>query len=143
TLPEMIDVECYPENPKTSVLSTFDIQARDNKSGIESTYIFLSKNNFSDIKYYGLSNNLEENKDLFQIPTEKLTPGEYSYCIVLRDYANNTNVIFNSDFTFLIPQTIIDYLIPISTVMIIAVGGITVYIIYNGLRKYMQFLDNN
>ncbi|MFW9900714.1 MAG: C25 family cysteine peptidase, partial [Candidatus Thorarchaeota archaeon] len=125
TLPEMIDVECYPKNPKTSVLSTFDIQARDNKSGIECAYIFLSKNNFSDIKYYGLSNNLEENKDLFQIPIEKLTPGEYSYCVVLRDYANNTNVIFNSDFTFLIPQAIINYLIPISIAMIIAVGGIT------------------
>ncbi|MFX1567172.1 MAG: C25 family cysteine peptidase [Promethearchaeota archaeon] len=143
TLPEVISVECCPKNPKTSVLATFNIQVQENKSGIESTYICYSKSNFSDYNYYGSSNIIEENNDLFQITIEKLKPGKYSYFIVLRDYANNTNVIYNTEFFFSIPQTMIDYLIPLSIVMIIFLGGISIFFIYIGLKRYAQFLSKN
>ena len=143
TLPEVSSVECCPKNPKTSILATFNIQVQENKSGIESTYICYSKNNFSDYSYYGSSNIIEENNDLFQITIEKLKSGKYSYFIILRDYANNTNVIYNSEFFFSVPMPMIDYLIPLSIIIIIFLGGISILFIYIGLKRYKQFLSKN
>ncbi len=143
TLPQVVDVEYYPKNPKTSVSTTFNIQTHENKSGIECVYLFLSKNNFSDYIHHGLSNSVGEINNLFQITTERLTPGHYSYFIVLRDYANNTNIIHDSDFIFLVPQVMIDYLIPLSIVMIIVLGGVSVFVVYNGLKKYKQFFGKD
>ena len=139
--PQFIGVECNPINPKTSDITTFNIQASDNKSGIESVYLFLSKNNFINYTYYGLSNNIEENKEILALKTERLTPGKFSYFIVSRDYANNTAISYNSNFVLLIPQPIIDYLVPVSFVVIIGIVGISVFIIYKGLKKYQHILN--
>ncbi len=134
--PQLFGIQCNPKNPKTLDITTFNIEAHDNKSGIESAYIFLSKNNFIDYIYYGLSNSIEEDKELIPVKTERLTPGEYSYFIVLRDYANNTDIFYNSGYIFSIPQNIINYIAPFSLVLIIAVGGVSVLTLYTGLRKY-------
>jgi len=138
TSPRLFGIECNPKNPKTSDMTTFNINVHDNKSGIESAFIFLSKNNFIDYTYYGLANSIEENKDLIPIKTERLTPGKYSYCIVLRDYANNTEIFYNSGFIFSIPQHIINYIAPFSLVLIIAIVGVSVVTLYTGLKKYSR-----
>ncbi|UCC18942.1 MAG: carboxypeptidase regulatory-like domain-containing protein, partial [Promethearchaeota archaeon] len=140
TVPQFIGVEYSPKNPITSDIPTFTVQAQDNKSGIECAYIFLSKNNFTDFTYYGLSNNFDENKEILPILTERLTPGVYDYFIVTRDYANNTLVIQNSTFKFSIPNHIIDYIIPISIIMIIAIVGISVFILLKGIKKHNHSL---
>ncbi len=140
TSPQLFGIECSPKNPKTSDMTTFNIEAHDNKSGIESAYIFLSKNNFIDYIYYGLSNSIEEDKDLIPVKTERLTPGEYSYFVVLRDYANNTDIFYNSSYIFSIPQNIINYIAPFSLVLIIAIGGVSVSTLYTGLRKYSRII---
>lgn len=138
TSPRLFGIECNPKNPKTSDMTTFNINVHDNKSGIESAFIFLSKNNFIDYTCYGLANSIEENKELIPVKTERLTPGEYSYCIVLRDYANNTEIFYNSGFIFSIPQHIINYIAPFSLVLIIAIVGVSVVTLYTGLKKYSR-----
>ncbi len=133
--PLLMGVECSPKNPKTSVITTFNIETHDNKSGIECVYVYLSKNNFTDYTYYGLSNSIKENKELFPINTEKLIPGKYSYFIITRDYANNTIIFQDSSFTLLIPTPLMNYISVISMITIIGVIGISGYITFYGLKK--------
>ncbi|MFX1380237.1 MAG: C25 family cysteine peptidase, partial [Promethearchaeota archaeon] len=133
--PQLLGVDYQPKNPKTSVITTFNIEAYDNKSGLESVYVYLSKNNFTDYTYYRSSNKITENKDLLSIKTEKLTPGKYFYLIFVRDYANNTSVFQNLSFTLIIPIPLMHYLSMISFTTIIGVIGIFGYITYNRLKK--------
>ncbi len=133
--PILLGSECSPLNPKTSIITTLNIEAHDNKSGIECVYLFLSKNNFTDYTFYGLSNSINENKEIFSIDTEKLTPGKYSYLIFARDYANNTIIFQDSSFTLLIPNPLMNYISTISMITIIGVIGISVYVTYYGLKK--------
>ncbi|MFX1417296.1 MAG: C25 family cysteine peptidase [Promethearchaeota archaeon] len=138
--PQLIGVNNNPKNPSTSDITTFTVEAQDNKSGIECVYIFLSKNNFTDYTYYGLSNSFEENQEVLSITTERLTPGVYSYFIITRDYANNTLVIQDSTFNFSIPLPMIDYIIPVSIAVIIAIVGVSIFILLNGMRKHKNSL---
>ncbi|MFX0104314.1 MAG: C25 family cysteine peptidase, partial [Candidatus Hodarchaeota archaeon] len=138
--PQLIGLKCIPENPTTSKIITFNIEAHDNRSGMESSYIILSKNNFTDSIYFGLSNNFEESSEIFSINADRLTPGEYSYIIVIRDYANNTNIYYNSSFELTIPTPIIDYVLIISVVLIIGVGGISVFVLFKELNKYSHIV---
>jgi len=140
--PQLLGLECIPENPTTSKIITFNIEAHDNRSGLESSYIILSKNNFTDVTYFGLSNNFEENSETFSINAERLTPGEYSYFIFVRDYANNTNIYYDSTFEFTIPTPMIDYVLLVSIVMIIAIVGISVFILYRGIQKHSRIVKN-
>ncbi|UCD00966.1 MAG: hypothetical protein JSV23_08780 [Promethearchaeota archaeon] len=139
--PQLFRIDYTPQIPTTSDIITFNIEFHDNNSGIESIYFFLSKNNFTDYTYFRLSNDFEENDAFFTFNTERLLPGEYSYFIVARDYANNTNIIYNSTFKFTLPKPLIDYIIPVLVVMIIGVVGISVFVLYNGLQKYSRMLE--
>ena len=140
--PQLLGFEYIPENPSTSKIITFNIEAHDNHSGMESAYIFLSKNNFTDYTYFGLSNSFEENSQTFSINADRLIPGEYSYLIVVRDYANNTNIYFDSTFEFIILTPMIDYVLLVSIVVIISIVGISVFIIYRGNQKLSRILKN-
>ncbi len=141
--PIFLESECSPLYPKTSIITTFNIDAQDNKSGIESVYIFLSKNNFTDYTFYGLSNSIYENNIIFSIDTEKLTPGRYSYSIFTRDYANNTIMFQDSLFTLTIPNPLMEYISTISMIVIIGIIGISGYITYYGLKKATRTVNKN
>ncbi len=138
--PELLGIDFTPTKPSTSDKVAFNVEVIDNQSGIESVYLILSRNNSIDYSYYGLSNEFDENDDIFTFNIDRLVPGVYSYFIVARDYANNTNVFYNSTFTFSIPKPIIDYILPVSVYLIIAVGGISFFILFNGLQKYSRIL---
>jgi len=134
--PQLLSVACSPENPSIPDEITFELETYDDRSGIESTYIFLSKSNFTEFSYYKVSNNFTENSDTFTIITDRLAPGVYSYFIVTRDYANNTNVFYDPIFNFSIPKPILDNVFLTFTVMTIAIVGISIVILYKGLQKY-------
>ncbi|MFX0023155.1 MAG: C25 family cysteine peptidase [Candidatus Hermodarchaeota archaeon] len=127
--------ECMPSNPKTSIITALNIETHDSKSGIECVYVFLTKNNYTDYKFYGSSNSIYQNKQLFCIDTEKLTPGKYSYYIFTRDYANNTIIFQDPSFTLIIPTPLMDYISIISMIVSIGVFGIAGYITYYELKK--------
>ena len=134
--PQLLRFDVIPEKPSSSNKINFSIETYDNMSGIESVYLVLSKDNFTTYSYYESTNGYEENNDVFTITTDRLTSGEYSYCIVLRDYANNTNVFYNSDFNFSVPKPMIDYIFISYSVMIVAIIGISVFSLFKGLKKY-------
>jgi hypothetical protein len=141
--PVLLDSEYSPLNPRTSIITTFNVEVQDNKSGVESVYIFLSKNNFTDYTFYGLSNSIYENNLLFYIDTEKLLPGRYAYLIFIRDYANNTILYQDSTFTIIIPNPLMAYISIISIIGIIVVIGSSSYITYYGIKKATRTIDEN
>ncbi|MCK4379760.1 MAG: hypothetical protein KAW51_01390 [Candidatus Lokiarchaeota archaeon] len=140
TNPQLFGIDMTPERPTTSNQITFRIETYDNNSGIECVYVLLSKNNYVTYSYYGSTNYYEENKEIFTITTERLTSGEFSYCIVSRDYANNTNVFYNSGFNFSVSETLINYILITSTFFVIAVIGISIFTLFSGLLKYSRLV---
>ncbi|MCK4780601.1 MAG: hypothetical protein KAT57_10455, partial [Candidatus Lokiarchaeota archaeon] len=140
TNPQLLGIDITPERPTTSNQITFRIETYDNNSGIESVYVLLSKNNYVTYSYHGSTNYYEENKEIFTITTERLTSGEFSYCIVSRDYANNTNMFYHSGFNFSVSETLINYILITSTFLVVAVIGISIFTLFNGLLKYSRLV---
>ncbi len=140
TNPQLFGIDMMPKRPTTSNQITFRIETYDNNSGIECVYVLLSKNNYVTYSYYGSTNYYEENKEIFTITTERLTSGEFSYCIVSRDYANNTNVFYNSGFNFYVFETLINYILITSTFLVVAVIGISIFILFRDLLKYSSIV---
>ncbi len=138
--PQLTNIVFSPKNPKTSVVTTFNIETQDNRSGIESVHVYLSQNNFTDYTYYRASNYVIENKEIFNINTEKLTSGKYSYFIIARDYANNTILFQDSSYVLLIPTPLMDYISIISMITIFGVIGVSGFILYNGIKKSRSYL---
>lgn len=143
TPPELIGVDYYPKKLSTTVNITFTTETHDNYSGIKSTFIILSKTNFTTYLCYGSHNDLEENNELFAIFSKKLTPGEYCFLVAARDYANNTIIFKDSIFNLSIPTSIMDYVFLTSLIIIIAVVGISVFVLFKGSKKISRIAKEN
>ena len=124
-VPEMTKLELLPTTPNMFDSIKFNIEARDNQSGIESVFILLSKNNFNSYEYYVASNGYLENESKFLIDLDKLELGDYQYAVVLRDYTNKTKLFYESSyfFTVEIPFTLILVIIVVS---LIGLVGLTI-----------------
>ena len=96
----------------------------------------MSDNNFKNYSYYQVNNGFQENNDEFHLRLNKLTPGDYSYAIVLRDYSNKTEVIYQEDFTFSVPTPLTEYILVVILIMIIGLVGFSFYIVYVGIKNY-------
>ncbi len=142
SMPELLKVELFPENPGTSDTLHFNITTFDDHSGIESVYLFISKDNFKHYTNYRMINGILDDDSIFMLETDKLKPGKYSYLIISRDYANNTNVFYEKSFKFTIPKPLIDYVLPISLMLIIGAAGISIFIFYKGLQTYLKIIRN-
>ena len=136
--PELNGVSCSPRNPSTSDIIVFNVDVYDNRSGIESVHFFISDNNFENYTYYTASNEFLENENNFTFNIDRYFPGDYSYIIVARDYANNTNIFYEEDFEFIIPEHIADYIFPISLIIVVALVGVSILSIYRRLQKYSR-----
>ncbi len=142
TLPELHNIEYSPEKPSTSDKIQFNIEARDDHSGIESVFLLVSMNSFENYTYYQLKNDYQENEDTFTLSMERLKPGDYSYFVVARDYANNTNVFFSETFTFTIPERMIDHVLMVLVILVIGVVGVSAFIVYKGIKKYSRMMED-
>ena len=141
-MPELLKIELFPKNPRTSDTLHFNITTFDDHSGIESVYLFISKDDFKHYKNFSNLNEFLDNENKFTFSTDKLKPGKYSYLIILRDYANNTNIFYETSFKFTIPIPLIDYVLPISLILIIGAVGISIFIFYKGLQIYLKIIRN-
>jgi len=139
--PELIGVNCLPEHPSTSDMILFNVEAYDNRSGIESVHFFISNNDFENYTYYTSSNGFLDNENIFTFNIDRLYPGEYSYFIYTRDYANNTNIFYEETFKFTIPKHTADYILPISLIVIIGIAGVSAFTIYKGIKKYSRVIE--
>ena len=137
--PEFIDEDCTPEEPTVSDNLCFDIEVHDSQSGIENVYLLKSKDDdFEKYSYYKMVHRFEDDKDDFKYTIDKLDPGKYYFLVVGRDWANNKEILEDKSFEILIPVPIMDYVLIISLLMIIAVAGISIFIAYNGKKKYLH-----
>ena len=134
--PNIVEITTSPRNPVITKNIYLNIEAYDNYSGIESVFLLLSSANFENDSFYEGSNNFLQNEKEFSINIGRVKSGEFSYSIVIRDYANNTNSYNSDSFKFTVPKHLMDYIFPISLVLIIGIVGISFVAVYKGLQKY-------
>ncbi|GAG71674.1 unnamed protein product [marine sediment metagenome] len=138
--PEFLGVTLRPEDPITSDNIYLTIEVEDEYSGIESIFLLFSNNKFHNYSTYKITNNFEENENSFTYNLGKLNPGEYSYSLVIRDYANNTKIVNMDNFEFTINKPIINYIFSISLGLIIGIVGVSIIIVYKGMQRYAEII---
>jgi hypothetical protein len=139
--PELVEVVVDPDPPTVSRNIYFNVETIDTYSGIESVYVFLSDDNFNSYNFYTLSNATQENEDIFEYILNKLDPGEYSYLIVARDYANNTDIFYSNSYVLSIPTPLIDFVLIIIVISIFSMVGISVYFNKASITKHKKTIS--
>jgi len=138
--PEIINIECTPEQPSVSDNICFNIQGYDNQSGIESVFLILSDDNFKSYLYYRVSNDFISNEQEFNLKLNKLRPGDYSYFFIVRDYTNQTNYFYEEKFRFTIQTPMMNYTLVVATCMMIGLISISFFVVYVGFKNYKKNL---
>lgn len=141
-MPELIAVSHFPLNPTAIDNIVFSFNASDGHSGIESVFLVLSKNNFSDFSLSRLRNGFNEDKQEFYVTLNKLEPGEYSYLVITRDYVNKTSIFYEGNLNFSIPKLITDFVLVVASIMIIGLVGISVVAVIVGMKRHKRNVTN-
>lgn len=138
--PEIRHIDWFPKSPSLLDNICFNITTYDNHSGIESVFILLSKDNFTDYTYYKIDNEILLDLITFEYELNKLDPGEYNFAIVARNYANNSDILSSENFKFTIPESFINYVLIITLLLIIGLIGISFFAIFKGKQKHKEAL---
>lgn len=138
--PEILNITWSPLTPSVSDNICFNITTFDNHSRIESVFILLSENNFKEYNFYRVLNEFEKDKITFVPNLNKLDPGIYSFLIVVRNYANNSIIAYETNFNFTVPKPFTDFVLVIASIMIVGLAGISSTTILVGIRKYKKDL---
>ncbi len=138
--PFILNANHSPIAPTVSDNIEFSIHARDNHSGIESVFVVISENNFSDYSIYRLANEFNENNEQFDLILNKEEPGSYSYIIVARDYLNKTRLLFSDNFYFVIQKPFTDAVVIITSILIVGLVGVSSLVMLVRLNKYNKKL---
>jgi hypothetical protein len=141
-MPELSTVNHFPLNPTAIDNIKFSFNASDGHSGIESVFLVLSKNNFSDFSLIRLQNSFNENKQEFYVTLNKLEPGEYTYLVITRDYTNKTSIFYKDNLHFSIPKLITDFVLVVTSIMIIGLVGISVVVVIIGMKRHKRNVTN-
>ncbi|MHA1913041.1 MAG: C25 family cysteine peptidase [Promethearchaeota archaeon] len=141
--PLLYSVDCLPDNPSTSEPIYFNINIDEPLSGVERVVLLISQNNFENYSYFSLFNEWDENENEVILNIDKMSPGTYSFFLVARDYANNTNVFYAENFSFTIPKPIIEYVFLGSLFAIIGVIGISVLLVFKNLQRYSRITNSS
>lgn len=131
-VPEINSLTMTPDNPNRNSTLYFSVNATDLHSKIESVYLILSNDNFLNYWIYPIENSMEGN-NLYEFYIDGLNPGTYSYLTIARDYANNTNFLYNVSNTFKIKgnsKELLLFLLVSVFSSLVGVIGITTFIIY-------------
>ena len=139
--PDFIDDDCTPEDPTVSDNICFDIEVHDSQSGIESVYLLLSKDDdFDNYEYFEMSNSFKDDKEDYKYTIDKLKSGDYYFLILARDWANNVEILDESSFKISIPVPLMDYILIITSLMIVGLVGISALVIYKKNKESFQLL---
>ena len=138
--PNILGITTTPRTPLLTKNVYLNIKTQDNYSGIESVFLLFSSDDFENHSFYEMSNNFSQNDNIFSFNLGRLKPGEFSYSIVTRDYANNTSSFYSESYKFTVGKHIVDYIFPISLVLVVGVVGISIVIVYKGLQKYSEIV---
>jgi len=136
-IPEMTKLELIPATPSVFDVIKFNIEAKDNQSGIESVFVILSSDNFNSYDYYVTSNAYLENEANFIININKLDSGDYQYAILLRDYNNQTKLYYENSYFFSVEFPVSMIILIIIAVSLVGLVGLTIlyyYLVYKRKR---------
>ncbi|MFX0070631.1 MAG: C25 family cysteine peptidase, partial [Candidatus Hermodarchaeota archaeon] len=119
----------------------FEIEAHDSQSGIQSVYVLQSNTlEFDDYKFYELLHSFRYEEDMFMNTLKKLEPGDYYFLLFGRDWANNKNVLKEEIIKISIPTPLMNYVLIISSILVVFVSGISCVKYYRGYKKYLGIL---
>ena len=82
----------------------------------------------------------DEEDVLFKHTIHKLDPGEHSFLIVARDWANNYHILDDDSFEITIVTPMMDYILIIMSIAVIGITGISIFITYKGFKSYKHKL---
>ena len=139
--PEFLDDDTSPKDPTVSDNIYVDAEVIDLQSGIQSVYLLQSKDeNFEKYRYYEMSNSFKDDKEDYKCTIDKLKPGDYYFLILARDWANNVEMLDDNSFKISIPVPIMDYILIVTSLMIVGIVGISALVIYKKNKEYFQLL---
>ncbi len=139
--PDFLDDKTSPKEPTVSSNILFDAEVIDLQSGIQSVYLLQSRNDdFDNYEYYEMSNSFKDDKEDFKCTIDKLKPGDYYFLLLARDWANNVEILDDNSFKISIPVPIMDYILIITSLMIVGVVGISALVIYKKNKDYFQLI---
>jgi len=87
-----------------------------------------------------MSNSFKDDKEDFKCTIDKLKPGDYYFLLLARDWANNVEILDDNSFKISIPVPIMDYILIITSIMIVGVVGISALVIYKKNKEYLRVL---
>ncbi|MFX1448829.1 MAG: hypothetical protein ACFFCG_11975, partial [Promethearchaeota archaeon] len=61
---------------------------------------------------------------------------------ITRDYKNKTSIYYNNHMVFSIPKPIADYVLVIVSIMMIALVGISIAVVIDGVKKHNKNVRN-
>ena len=138
-IPEINKEDFEPKKPTVSDKISFGAEVYDFQSGLEKVYLLKSnEEDFDDYDYYTMFDTLQDNENnLYEYKIDKLDPGTYYFAIVARDWANNYLIIYDKDFEINIPIPLTNYILIISSIIIIGVVGVSSVFVYLEYKNYM------
>lgn len=137
-VPELDNEDCTPEQPTVSDNICFDIEANDLQSGLESIYLLKSEDDFDNYDYYEMEHRIIYDDNTYKCEIEKLDPGEYSFLIIGRDWANNYGILDEDDFEIIIGTPIMDYVLIVASITIIGVAAISILVGFMEMNKFKR-----
>ena len=137
--PEINEEGFEPKKPTVSDKISFNTEVYDFQSGLEKVYLIKSnKDDFKRYDYYKMFDSLQDNEDnLYEYKIDKLDPGTYYFAIVARDWANNYHILYDDDFEINIPVPLTDFILIVSSIIIIGVVGVSSVFVYLEYKNYM------
>jgi len=99
--PQINNLQMRPNRINETTAIYFKVEAYDAHSGIENIFLLISNDNFENFKFYTMEKHIQGNEG-FEFLINSLTPGKYSYLVVARDFANNSGVLFDESFNFIV-----------------------------------------
>jgi len=139
--PEFGETDWDPQEPTVSHNLCFTADAFDQYSGVEGIFVLISQNDFEDYKYYALSNKSFEDQNRFECIIDKLDPGEYSFLLVARDYASNTEILYKTSFKFTIPVPLTSYVLIIAALSSMGIVGLAGVMIHRNAKNHKTLME--
>ncbi|MHA1274236.1 MAG: C25 family cysteine peptidase [Promethearchaeota archaeon] len=135
TFPELLSLDWTPKDMTVSNNLCFDAIVNDTYSGIENVFVLISDNDFKSYTYYQFTNNTSKNDFNFECSIKKLDPGTYKFAIVVRDYANNTKLIYDNNFIINVPVPLTNYLLSYSLIGLMILAIVSCSAVVYGNKK--------
>ncbi len=139
--PELVSLNCTPQEPTVSDNIYFELEALDTYSGLESAFFLISNDNFKNYTFYRLLNNSQINGNIFNQSINKLDPGVYSFVVVARDFANNMKIFYEENFVIIIPTPLTSYMLLFAPILLLGLISVSAFIVCSGIKKYSKILE--